>query len=307
MPTAHPSEDRLGAALKTRKRLPGLAGPIVDREGPDEHSLIVNADDFGRSHAVNAGVIKAHEDGIVRSASIMVRWPAALEAAEYGKSHPELSLGLHVDLGEWLYLANHWMPIYEVVPSHSKFHTVEDEALRQIEAFEQLVGKPPTHLDSHQHCHRREPLRSVLLNAARKRGIPLREHSPNIRYCGYFHGQCARGKALPERVSIAHLRNILSSLPSGITELSCHPALGEDATIRHCRERNSEMRTLCSAEIRETVRSNAIELISFFLTSAPKELSLPPPTLNQTESTAREDRGLASAGESKVSDAEQAA
>ena len=39
--------------------------------------LIVNADDFGQSHSVNSGIIAAYEGGIVTSASLMVRWPAA--------------------------------------------------------------------------------------------------------------------------------------------------------------------------------------------------------------------------------------
>src|SRR5262249_22921163 len=60
--------------------------------------LIVNADDFGRSAGVNRGIIQAHEQGIVTSASLMVHWPAAREAAEYGRGRPGLSLGLHFDL-----------------------------------------------------------------------------------------------------------------------------------------------------------------------------------------------------------------
>lgn len=47
--------------------------------------LIVNADDFGQSPGVNRGIIEAHEHGIVTSASLMVRWPAATEAAAYGR------------------------------------------------------------------------------------------------------------------------------------------------------------------------------------------------------------------------------
>jgi predicted glycoside hydrolase/deacetylase ChbG (UPF0249 family) len=48
--------------------------------------LIVNADDFGQSHGVNRGVIEAFENGIVTSASLMVRWPAAVEAAAYARA-----------------------------------------------------------------------------------------------------------------------------------------------------------------------------------------------------------------------------
>src|SRR4051794_16830036 len=45
--------------------------------------VIVNADDFGQSRGINRGIILAHEQGIVTSASLMVRWAAAAEAAAY--------------------------------------------------------------------------------------------------------------------------------------------------------------------------------------------------------------------------------
>src|SRR5215469_1414329 len=83
---------------------------------PSERHLIVNADDFGQSRGVNRGIITAHEHGIVTSASLMVRWPAAAEAAAYARSHPALSLGLHFDLGEWICRNGTWLPLYEVVP-----------------------------------------------------------------------------------------------------------------------------------------------------------------------------------------------
>ena len=77
-----------------------------------ERVLIVNADDFGLSRGVNAGVQKAHEQGIVTSAGLMVRGRAATEAAEYARATPSLSLGLHVETspqtglvasaGEWI-------------------------------------------------------------------------------------------------------------------------------------------------------------------------------------------------------------
>jgi predicted glycoside hydrolase/deacetylase ChbG (UPF0249 family) len=50
--------------------------------------LIVNADDFGQSAGVNRGVIEAHENGIVTSASLMVRWPDAADAARYARPAP---------------------------------------------------------------------------------------------------------------------------------------------------------------------------------------------------------------------------
>src|SRR4030095_4795665 len=81
-----------------------------------EKYLIVNADDFGQSPGINRGIIEAHEHGIVTSASFMTRWPAAGEAASYAREHPKLSVGLHLDLGEWVYRAEEWVPLYTVIP-----------------------------------------------------------------------------------------------------------------------------------------------------------------------------------------------
>ncbi len=77
--------------------------------------LIVTADDFGRSAAINHGVALAHERGIVTSASLMVRWPAAADAAAYARRHPALGTGLHFDLGEWVHDGSGWAPVYRVV------------------------------------------------------------------------------------------------------------------------------------------------------------------------------------------------
>ncbi len=78
--------------------------------------LIVNADDFGMSPGVNRGIIESHQSGILTSASLMVRWPAAPAAADYAKAHPHLSLGLHLDFGEWICRDGEWSQFYEVVP-----------------------------------------------------------------------------------------------------------------------------------------------------------------------------------------------
>src|SRR6266498_2001762 len=96
--------------------------------------LIVNADDFGQSPGVNRGIVEAHEQGIVTSASMMVRWPAAAEAAAYGGEHPELSLGLHFDLGEWAYRNETWVPLYQVVALDDTA-AITDEIARQVAAF----------------------------------------------------------------------------------------------------------------------------------------------------------------------------
>ena len=58
--------------------------------------IIVNADDFGRSPAVNAGVLRAHREGILTSASLMVTGDAVDEAVSIAKQTPSLAVGLHV-------------------------------------------------------------------------------------------------------------------------------------------------------------------------------------------------------------------
>lgn len=60
--------------------------------------LIVNADDFGRSHSINQAVIRAHRDGILTTASLMVNGDAFDEAVELAKANPALGIGLHLTL-----------------------------------------------------------------------------------------------------------------------------------------------------------------------------------------------------------------
>src|SRR5207302_4894466 len=142
----------------------------------DRLRVIVNADDFGQSPGVNRGIIEAHERGIVTSASLMVRWPAAREAAEYAAAHPQLGLGLHIDLGEWYLRSGQWAPLYQVV-SMDDPQAVRAEVRRQFEQFHQLTGRQPDHVDSHQHFHREQPVLSAVKLEADALGLPLRHFS----------------------------------------------------------------------------------------------------------------------------------
>ena len=60
--------------------------------------LIVNADDFGISREVNEAVERAHRDGVLRAASLMVAAPATADAIERAHRLPDLAVGLHVVL-----------------------------------------------------------------------------------------------------------------------------------------------------------------------------------------------------------------
>lgn len=225
--------------------------------------LIVNADDFGQSHSVNQGIIAAHERGIVTSASLMVRWPAVAEAVAYSRQRPGLSLGLHVDFGEWVCRDGQWMQLYEVESSRDTT-VVADEVARQLATFRRLVGREPTHLDSHQHVHLGEPLRTVLTAVARQLAVPLRHCCAAVHYRGDFYGQTAAGIPLPEAISVDGLIKILETLPPGCTELSCHPGLGHnDLDTMYCSERAEEVQVLCDPRVRASVVAMGIELHSF--------------------------------------------
>jgi len=229
--------------------------------------LIVNADDFGQSRAVNRGIMQAHRRGIVTSASLMVRWLAASEAAAYAREHPSLSLGLHVDLGEKVFRAGEWVPLYTVVSLQDPT-AIGDEIARQLETFRDLMGCHPSHIDSHQHVHRREPVRTLLIEVARQLDIPLRQCSPEVFYRGNFYGQTAEGSPLPDVISIDGLIRILATLPSGCTELGCHPADGCDLNTMYRHERAEELRVLCDARVPAAIKTMGIELCSF--TNLPK-------------------------------------
>ncbi len=224
--------------------------------------LIVNADDFGLSPGVNRGIVRAHEQGIVTSASLMVRGPAAAEAANYARAHPRLSVGLHVDLAEWVYREGEWVPRYQVVPPDDQ-GAASREVARQLEAFRQLLGTNPTHLDSHQHVHRQEPVLSILRRLAEQLSVPLRGFTPAVHYCGDFYGQTGEGDPYPEGISLAGLLKTLSSLPAGVTELGCHPGDDENLDSVYRLERGQEVKTLCDPSVRAAVGRLQIQLCSF--------------------------------------------
>ena len=240
-----------------------------------ERYLIVNADDFGQSYDINRGIIETHQRGVVTSASLMVRWPAAIEAAAYSRDHPDLSLGLHFDFGEWSYRHETWVPLYEVVAVDDAT-AVADEVSCQLATFRGLVGQDPTHIDSHQHVHREEPVSSILVELARQLAVPLRHHSLTVSYCGNFYGQSGKGDPFPEAISVDGLIGTLAALAPGITELGCHPGDGDDIDSMYRNERAQEVKVLCNSRVRAALVAQGIELCSFrsvlVRTTQPREL-----------------------------------
>lgn len=222
--------------------------------------VIVNADDFGQSEGVNRGVIHAHEHGIVTSASLLVRHDAAPAAAAYAREHPELSIGLHFDFGEWAARNGRWVQLYSVPASTEK--EVAREVAGQLETFRSLVGVDPTHLDSHQHAHHDEPLRSILQKLAAELGVPLRGLDERLHYRGDFYGQ-HDGRPWPEGIGIDALMSLLGDLRTPVTEIGCHPGFADDLDSMYKDERAIEVAALCDSRVRELFDDGTLTLCSF--------------------------------------------
>ncbi|HEX8770231.1 MAG TPA: ChbG/HpnK family deacetylase [Acidimicrobiales bacterium] len=226
--------------------------------------LVVNADDLGQNDGVNKGIADAVEHGIVTSTSLMVRWPAAEPAARWARDQAGLSVGLHVDLGEWTCVAGEWQQAYEVVDTDDP-EAVAAELHRQVARFVELMGRPPSHVDSHQHVHRSEPVGSLMVALAGELLIPMRETTSPASYCGAFYGQYGRGQPYPEGITYEALLAVLDGLGVGVTELGCHPGADDLADVRsmYRSERPVERAVLCDARLPAALRERSVELCSF--------------------------------------------
>lgn len=224
--------------------------------------LIVNADDFGLSGGVNAGVVQAHEQGVVTSASLMVRGGGARDAAEYARRTPSLAVGLHVDLGEWVFVDGQWRERYRLVADDDRAGA-RAEARAQLELFRGLIGRDPTHIDSHQHVHFGSPAAHALVEIAEELGVPVRHFTESVRYLGDFYGQAGTGGINHDAITVSNLTSLIRELPPGATEIGCHPAAVVDFDSVYGAERVVEVETLCDPAVRGVLAEEDVILRSF--------------------------------------------
>jgi predicted glycoside hydrolase/deacetylase ChbG (UPF0249 family) len=209
----------------------------------EERFLIVNADDLGLSEAVNAGIFEAHEHGIVTSASLMVLRDEAPAAVAALTGHSALAVGLHL---ESAFVLGTDMPV--------KGRTPVDECRAQLERFRELVGREPTHLDSHKHVHEIDKAFGAAAETlAAELEVPLRNRG--IRYERCFYGRDA--------ISPKHLSELIETLPPGWTEIGCHPAAGPVPTSSYDAERQIELATLRDPRVKDLLNVTGVRLCSF--------------------------------------------
>lgn len=226
-----------------------------------ERYLIINADDFGLTEGVNRGIIEAHQRGVVTSASLMVRAPAAEHAATLASSNRGLGLGLHVDMGEWIFRDGRWVARYEYVTEGDVAATVA-ELESQVKRFVELTGSPPDHLDSHQHVHLSRPeLFEAVSRVAARLGIGIRSSS-RVTYRSLY-GQGTDGRPCLSAIEPEAYIGVIRDLPAGITELGCHPGYLDDLESDYGAERGIELATLCDPEVREAVERASVRLITW--------------------------------------------
>jgi len=248
--------------------------------------LIVNADDFGYTPGVTRGIVRAYEGGIVTSTTLMTNAMDTDGAARAARSAPRLDVGVHL-------VVTYGRPLTapEKVPSlvtgEGTFPRVTDllrsgrpkaeEALveyrAQYERAKALLGRAPSHLDTHHWVHDLPPLEDAVLALAKETGAAVRAHDGRQRSRFRDAGirttdRFVREFQHPGAIHLEALLDILERLAaeSGTGELMCHPAEVDDALLQgssYARDRGTELETLTDPAVRDAVRRLGIELITY--------------------------------------------
>jgi hopanoid biosynthesis associated protein HpnK len=265
--------------------------------------LIVNADDFGRSHSINQAVIRAHRDGILTTASLMVNEPAADEAVKFARESPRLGVGLHLSLSHGLSaLPREKIPglvnekgEFSNQPAATGFRYFIRPGLReqlrqeihaQFEKF-RATGLPLDHVNGHLHFHLHPTVFRILMETVDKFGVrrmrltrdPFWMDAPMARGRRLYRAshaviyaclsRYARG-ALGRR-KIRHTRRVYGLLQNArVTEdyiLKLLPRLqpGDSELYSHpsLDEFKHEFEALVSPRVKSAVREQGIELIRY--------------------------------------------
>jgi predicted glycoside hydrolase/deacetylase ChbG (UPF0249 family) len=245
--------------------------------------LIVNADDFGRSAGVDDGIVRAHREGIVTSTTFMTNAPSTQHAASLARATPTLDVGVHLVLTYGRPLSDP-TGVPSLVREDGSFCRPTDLLARPIDRAEALteyraqyararglLGREPTHIDTHHWVHDHPALSWAVCELARATGAAARTHTPaqrdeyrekGVRTTDHF----TREFQHPGHIEVADLLALLSRIEDGVTELMCHPGEPDPdlvATSAYARERPIELATLTDPRVRAALKKRHIVLTTF--------------------------------------------
>lgn len=255
--------------------------------------LIVNADDFGMSHAGNEATIRSLLDGVATSTTVMPPCPWAPHALQLLQKHPEIPFGVHLtltcdfDIYRWGPLCSR-NEVPSLVDETGYFRSnaripellgvavvdeVEREFRAQIESV-LTVNLAPTHLDWHCLANGGSPdIFQLTLALAREYGLALRVHDtakamPTIRreLPVVDRGVLDSYRLSPDEKPVRYIQ-LLRELPFGLSEWAVHPSLGNDEARAlepdTWRIRRSDFDFLTSPEARDAIEQEGIVLLDY--------------------------------------------
>jgi chitin disaccharide deacetylase len=265
--------------------------------------LIVNADDFGRSAAINQAVIRAHREGILTTASLMVNEPACEEAVALARENPGLGVGLHLTL-----LCGHSaLPqgkIPRLVDASNQFtdspasaglryffsRGLRDQLRQEIRAqFQRFwaTGLPLDHVNGHLHLHLHPTVFRILMEDAAHLRIErlrltfdpfllnLRLASGRLWYRAshtlIFHTLAARARPVLRRRGLRHASTVFGLLQNArvdedyICRLLPRLPPGDSELYSHpsVDEFRNEFDALISPRVRQQIEALGIKLIRY--------------------------------------------
>ena len=265
--------------------------------------LVVNADDLGLHPSIDAGILQAHREGIVTSATVLVTGKSAARAIADAKAQ-HLPLGVHLCLTTLLPPAADPSRVPSLAPGgrfrprwpqviaawamgRINLNEVEIEFRAQI-ALARRLGAQPDHLDGHQHLHLLPGFARVVKAIALDEKLPLRWPTarPSIAWLGRpgsalktaglaVLSQVARGQSagLPGwgtfeagALTEDRLLAIISKLPPGDHEIGCHPGKTADQVPEQPGWKygwEDELAAVRSPRVRALIEKRGIRLTSY--------------------------------------------
>lgn len=133
--------------------------------------LIISADDFAQSPAIDAGIISLIQLQKISATSCLVlspRWKEAALAITLDVRE-KAAIGLHLDFTLFGGRFKLSTLIIRAILRSLPYTYLEQTIHAQLNAFEETLGTPPDYIDGHQHVHQLPQIRDALINVLKQR------------------------------------------------------------------------------------------------------------------------------------------